>query len=142
MPETYNKDDYNKKVYKIDNWQKLHVQQLSYTRNLVIILASAALGYTLSLLNNDLTCNLKLLLKIISLVYLISITIGVFIAYSESENYRLKYYISRKIEKLQPFEKEEQSCTSIEGRNKWLIKTQLILFGIAIITETILLIAK
>jgi hypothetical protein len=136
------KNDYHKKVYNVDNWQKLHVQQLSYTRNLVIILASAALGYTLSLLDNNLSHTIKMSLKIISLFYLTSIAIGVLIAYTESKNYRLKYYISRKIEKSQPFEEEEKQCTAIEYKNKWLIKTQLLLFGIAITAETILLIVR
>ncbi|MFN4315763.1 MAG: hypothetical protein ACK4E0_15815 [Chitinophagaceae bacterium] len=36
-------EDYRKKVYNMDNWQQMHVQQLSYWRNLVIIIASAAL---------------------------------------------------------------------------------------------------
>jgi len=135
-------DEYNKKVYNVDNWQKMHVQQLSYTRNLIIILASAALGYTLNLLSQDLSCAFEILFKILCILYLISVAVGLLIAYSESENYRMKYYISRKIEKSQPFDDEEKICTSIETRNKWLIKVQLLLFTLSIITETILLIIK
>ena len=67
---------------------------------------------------------------------------GVFIAYSESENYRLKYYISGKIARSQSFKEEENRSTKIEGRNKCLIVIKLILFLIGVKTETILLIVK
>lgn len=137
-----NSDDFRKKIYNIDNWQKLHVQQLAYTRNLFIILASAALGYTLSSLNHDLECVYAILLKILCLVYLLSIAIGAFIAYAESENYRLKYLIARNIERSLPFEEEEKRCSRIEGRNRCLIVIQIVLFLLGIITETILLLVK
>lgn len=139
---TNNPDDFRKKIYSIDNWQKLHVQQLSYTRNLFIILASAALGYTLSLLNQDLECVYAVLFKILSLVYVTSIALGALIAYSESENYRLKYNIARNIERSLPFEEEEKRCSRIEGRNRCLIIIQLTLFVIGILVETILLLVK
>ncbi len=90
-----NPDDYNKKIYNVDNWQKLHVKQLAYTRNLVILLASAALGYTLNTLTPKSGNVLNVLFIIVSLLFLISIAIGFIIAYGESKNYRLKYHISR-----------------------------------------------
>ena len=135
-------NEFQKKIYSIDNWQKIHVQQLSYTRNLFIILASAALGYTLSLINHDLECIYSILFKILSFIYLSSIAFGAFIAYSESENYRLKYLIARNLERSLPIEEEEKQCSKIESRNRGLIIIQLVLFLIGIITETILLLIK
>src|ERR1041385_8980540 len=96
-PNSDDKPDFNRKLYNIDNWQQLHVQQLSYTRNLVIILSSAALGYSLNKIDPTSTDTFNLLFIISSIILLISIGIGFIIAYGESENYRLKYLISRNI---------------------------------------------
>jgi|SRR6185312_8113642 len=143
MADTPSKlEDFRKKIYSIDNWQKLHVQQLAYTRNLFIILSSAALGYTLSSLNHGLESVFAIILKILCLVYLLSIAIGAFIAYAESENYRLKYLIARNIERSLSFEEEEKYCSEIESRNRCLIVIQIALFLLGIITETILLLVK
>ena len=140
-------EDYRKKVYDMDNWQQMHVQQLSYWRNLVIILASAALGYTLSIITRELSSVNEVLLKIICLFFLLSISLGFMIAYKESENYRLKYYISRKILQSDDFlnsdqfRKAEAKCTKIEGTNKVLLAWEIIMFGIGVIVETIILIS-
>ncbi len=140
-------DDYRKKVYNMDNWQQMHVQQLSYWRNLVIILASAALGYTLSIINGELSSVDEVLLKIISLLFLLSIAVGFIIAYKESENYRLKYYISRKILQSDDFlnsdlfKEAEDKCTKIERTNKLLLGCEIIAFGIGVVAETIILIS-
>ncbi len=142
MEENKSNNDFKKEIYDIQTWQKIHVQQLSYTRNLIIVLSLAALGFTIKLLTPDLNCSYSILLKIVSLLFLTSIIVGLFISFYESENYRLKYRIARNIFKNKPYERDEQDCTNFESRNKCLLFLQSIFFVIAILTETVMLIIK
>ena len=142
MEENKKSDDFKKEIYDIQTWQKIHVQQLSYTRNILIVLALATLGFTLKMLGPDLGSTYSLLFKIIALSLLASIVIGLFISFYESENYRIKYRISRNVFRSKPYDSDEQTCTNLEIRNKCLLLLESILFGLAILVETVILIIK
>ena len=142
--------DYYKKIYDLESWKGIHVAHLAYTRNLVIVLATASLGFALNFLfkNELFNCEQILLLKISSGLLLVSIFIGLLIAILESENYRLKYKIARTLEKNEdPFDKLpsdieslQGKCSSLESLNRFLIYQQMILFFASIITLTVVFI--
>lgn len=141
--------EYYRKVYNLESWQGIHVRQLSYARNLVLILATASLGFSLNLLfDNKLTlCTQIIAIKITCGLLLFSVFIGLLISILESENYRLKYKIGRKLEKLSeqfdqlPHDLEliQSKCTLLESLNRFLNIGQLILFFASVIILTLTL---
>ena len=142
--------DYFKKIYDLGSWQGIHVGQLAYTRNLVMILATASLGFTINLLlDKNLTeCGKIIGIKTSSGLLLSSILFGLVMAILESENYRLKYKIGRMIENHEGnFEKLPEDigrlqrfCSNLETTNRFLIYGQLFLFltAVGILTFMIL----
>ncbi len=136
-----NKAEINRKIYNIDNWLGMHVQQLSYLRNLIIVLTLGALGYTVSLFDSSINNCYKPWFVLFSVVYLLLLGIGFWISYNESENYRKKNEISRKLVRNPNFDfKEiEKECTRLEKRNSCLIKIHIVMFMIVIVGESILL---
>ena len=128
------------KIYNINNWLPIHIQQLFYLRNLILLLAFGALGFTLNILSKDLELIFKILFMIISILYLITICLGFIITYNESENYRYKYKISRLLIKNKDYDhkNDEDECTKLENNNRCLIKSQIIIFLSTVILETIL----
>ncbi|MFZ6664631.1 hypothetical protein [Peijinzhouia sedimentorum] len=139
--------EYYKKIYNLNSWKGIHVGQLAYTRNLVIILATASLGFSLTLLfDKKLTdCEQLIATKTTCGLLLASVFCGLLIAILESENYRLKYKIGRKIESCHEqfenlpteIERLQNKCTSLESKNRILNYVQLILFFTAMIILTI-----
>lgn len=142
-----NNGEYLKKVYDLKSWQGHHVSQLAYTRNLVLVLSTGSLGFAITLLQGESLryCSI-VALKIASLFLLLSIIIGVAIAWLESENYRLKYKIGRRLAKEEGELKElpevanrdDGSCTRLECINRQLLRAQLTLFSVAIAIMTVL----
>ena len=134
--------DYLQKIYDIIAWQAHHVKQLAFSRNLILILSTASLGYTITLLINVNVsdCEQIVGLKMAIGGFLASLASGIIIALLESENYRLKYKISRNIERDRDFKNLQRSCTKIESINRVLFYMQLILFFLAITVLSIVLI--
>lgn len=134
-------NQYNKDIYDTKTWQNIHVAQLSYTRNLLIILAVASLGFTVTQIGGSHTDPFKLFkfdLPLAGLSFLISIALGLLIALLESTNYRLKYKIARDILQGHDFEKLQSKCSKIEFFNGWALIGQvfLFLFGVIILCVT------
>ena len=123
-------------TYDIKSWQAIHVQQLGYIRNLIIILSTALTGFIVSLLfsNEKLAPCVEVLLKISGSGYLIPLSLGILLAIKESKNYRLKYKAARILKRYEgdienkEFMKLEKECTALEGLNKRLFKGQLVTF--------------
>ena len=131
------KKEYHKKIYDIKTWQNIHVKQLSYTRNLILILATASLAFTINKYNSDnhgISCMIYFGLQATGVLFLISIACGLLIAILESENYRLKYRIARNVERDIDFKNEQNKCSLIEKVNKYTLYIQIGLFLIGIIT--------
>ncbi len=131
-----------KQNYSIESWQRFHVTQLAYIRNLFIILSTAFIGFIAKLiLDKDISNTFNLgLIKSSGLIFLISLIIGIVLSVCESRNYRLKYKISRmilridekmKIENDEEFRKVECKCTCLESLNKILFYSQLVTFLLA-----------
>ncbi|HEX9600184.1 MAG TPA: hypothetical protein VF985_01715, partial [Mariniflexile sp.] len=61
--------------YDIKSWQGLHVKQLSYIRNLFIIISTALTGFIVSLIfsNEQLSTVVNVLLKVSGIGYLVPI---------------------------------------------------------------------
>jgi len=135
-------NDYEKIIYDLKEWQSNHVKQLAYTRNLILVLSTASLGFAITLLLNERVADCQNLvgLKVSIFGFLLSITIATLIALLESENYRLKYKIARNIERDKEFKSLEKTCTSLEKTNRVLFYLQLAFFVVAIILLTIILI--
>ena len=139
-----------KESYDIKSWQSLHVKQLSYVRNLFIIISTALTGFTVSLIfsNQQLSQIVNILLKISGIGYLVPISLGIWIAINESTNYRLKYKISRIVKRSeQPTENPEFShleteSTYLENTNRTLFKGQLLTFLLAFIVLIVALFMK
>lgn len=139
--------DYYKKIYNLDSWKGIHVGQLAYTRNLVMILATASLGFSLTLLfDKKLTdCGKLIATKTTCGLLLASIFVGLLIAILESENYRLKYKIGRMLENYSEqfdklptdIERLQNKCSSLESVNWFLNYGQLILFLVSVVILTI-----
>lgn len=146
MASTIRKKEELLESYDIKSWQSLHVKQLSYVRNLIIILSTALTSFLVSIMLSDvgMTKTVKILLKIAGISYLIPITIGIYLAINVSKNFRLKYEISRIVRRLEApsenseFKKKESECTRIEKNNQTLFKVQLLSFLLAF---TILLVS-
>ena len=133
------------KAYNLDAWRSIHITQLAYIRNLILVLSIGALGYVINQYgNNTGQTGIKFLLLLISeLVLLISIAIGLFIAMAEAENYRLYRTISRIIEQSDiksdqsfddsVFKNERKQCDRIEANNKVRARWQVWLFFLGIV---------
>lgn len=120
---------YHKKIYDIKTWQNIHVKQLSYTRNLILILATASLAFTINTFKgqNYGVCQ-EYLIKVAGILFLFSIACGLLIAIFESKNYRLKYKIARNIERDMNFKEDEKKCTHVETCNKHAFRFQIAFF--------------
>ena len=132
---------YYQKIYDLKSWQGFHVNQLSYIRNLIIILSTAVLGFSIKLLLDcSVTSRLDIILVKISCGLLFgSITSGILMSILESINYRKKYKISRMLETKNEFEKLpddilkiQNFCSKLESTNRILFYTELLLFTITI----------
>lgn len=77
--------------YDIKSWQALHVKQLSYVRNLFLILSTALTGFVVSLVfsSHEEICIVVYLLKTSGILFLIPISLGIWMSINESKNYRL-----------------------------------------------------
>jgi hypothetical protein len=128
--------DQLKETYDIRAWQAIHVSQLSYVRNLFIILSTAIIGFITSLLLGDdaenLNCFTIILMKFSCIIFLISTALGIILSINESKNYRLKYTASRILKKdvidEDGFKKNEDKCSRLEKTNNCLFHTQLYFF--------------
>ncbi len=141
--------EYYKKIYDLKQWQNIHVNQLSYTRNLFIVLSTSVLAFLISIIldkkfSEVLTCWVKASV----IILLFSTFCGIVIAISESENYRKKYKIGRILESFEnqfqklpdDIKREQQCCSKLENVNRILFYFQLGLFSIAIVIISLLLI--
>jgi hypothetical protein len=144
------KKSYYQKIYNIDSWLKIHITQLNYTRNLILTLAVASLGFTigkwiaLGSWGDNLSRGLTLFG---SLFLVISIMTGLKIAMDDSENYRRYRKISRLIEQSdiapeQEFDEsiikaEVEICDRIENQNRERGKYQIIFFLIGLVAISI-----
>jgi len=131
-----NKTNKNNISYNLDSWQKIHVTQLAYTRNLYLVMSFAAIGYSVKMIDNNIILSTFLFLAVIS--HALSSYFGIKVASNESENYRLKYKIARQITKTGSYEeKDEEKCTDLEQKNKKHLGYQkvflLIGFGLLLI---------
>lgn len=141
------KKEYYQKAYDLKTWLNIHISQLSYTRNLILVLSIAALGFAINYHEANIRgIPIKNQLKISVLFLVLSIVFGLIIAFLESENYRLKRKISRIIEQNEDFEdtnskfiRLQNKCTTIEQINRFLFYSQLISFGTGIIILSILI---
>lgn len=131
---------YYQTLYDLKSWQGLHVNQLWYTRNLVLVLSTASLGFTVTLLfdKNFTDCGEVIWTKISSGLLFASILAGILLAILESENYKLKYKIGRMIEARDDFEtipedidRQQRNCSRLEKINSVLIYIELFLFVVA-----------
>ncbi len=138
--------EYYKKLYDLKSWQGLHVNQLGYLRNLVLILSTASLGFTVNLLVDKkvIECRETTCIKVSCFFLLASIFAGIVMAILESKNYRLKYKIGRMIEKSGDFnelpddiDKQQQRCSRLERMNRVLLYFEAILFLVAILIITV-----
>jgi len=138
--EIAKKTAWKKKVYDLDAWRDHHVRQLAYARNIILALALATFGFVVTLLvdinENKLS---EILLKVGASCFLISIALGLVVAILESRNYRLKYRIARSLEKEgaawdDKNERDECSCTFLEGWNRVLLPTQIAFFTIGLVS--------
>ena len=116
-------------TYDIKSWQSIHVSQLSYVRNLFIILSITLIGFIVSLLfseNTEISDNIKTLMRYNAATFLIPLGIGIWIVINESKNFRLKYRASRLVKRYEDlkknkdFNRTEKKCTRIENCNKIL----------------------
>lgn len=128
---------YYQSLYDLKSWQGLHVNQLSYTRNLILVLSMASLGFTVTLLfDKDLADRGEIIwTKISSGLLFASILTGTLMALLESENYKLKYKIGRMIENSEDFEtlpsdidRQQRNCSRLEGVTSFLLYIELFLF--------------
>jgi hypothetical protein len=128
---------YYQRLYDITSWQAIHVKHLSYTRNLVLVLSTASLGFTVTLLSDKklVECTQILWTKTSGWLLFGSIITAILISILESKNYRLKYKIGRMIEYSQDFEslpteidRQQQCCTILERVNTALLFVELFMF--------------
>ncbi len=136
---------YYQKLYDMKAWQGFHVNQLSYFRNIILVLSTAVLGFSVNLLSTrNYFCCMDFVIKTSCVLLIISIVIGICLALLESRNYRLKYKIGRMIESKDDFNElpndiqvQINSCSKIEKINRTLIIIEMILFVVAIIMLTL-----
>lgn len=128
-------NEYLKKIYDPNVWLEKHIKQLSYARNMILLFAVSALGFSLSYYQ-------KVPSRFIisgCILLLFSIFCGMAIALLESRNYRLKWKIGRLFERKNINEDNAQfldlqrHCDKIERLNRILLVVQLATFLIAII---------
>ena len=143
------KKSYYQKVYNVDTWINIHNRQLSYSRNLLLALSVAALGYTLNLFIRvgDPNHLFSVFVGCSILFFLAAIFFGLIIAGAEAENYGLYRKISRIIEQsnIDPdneldeniFKPERDKCDEIEKKNRERSKIQRWLFFIGILIQAI-----
>lgn len=124
-----------REIYDVKTWLNIHVSQLSYTRNLLIVLASAEIGFVLGKTESN---GNELIYKVIMIFSAISVGVGLLLALNEESNFRKKRQISRLLARNKSFEAVkaeyliiENECTKLEERNKYLFWTQSLLFAIA-----------
>lgn len=127
---------YYKEIYDVKNWLSAHLTQLSYTRNLVLTMSFATLGYTL----NEFTkikANLNSYERIIwvssAILLLVSIGTGLLISVFEARNYRNKRKISRIILKDSTFDETNPEFNRIQVKCNDLEKYVRDLFRIQIL---------
>ncbi|WP_456457946.1 hypothetical protein [Reichenbachiella sp.] len=136
--------------YDIKSWQSLHVKQLSYVRNLFLILSTALTGFVVSLVfsSQEEISIVVYLLKTSGILFLIPISLGLWISINESKNYRLKYKISRTVRRdskpldNREYRELEDQCSSLEELNRILFKGQLVVFLLAFICLLVALLLK
>lgn len=141
--------EYYKSIYDLKTWLSIHVNQLSYTRNLVITLSIAALGFWIDrylTIKPQLSGCSKISWGIVGGCLLLSIFMGLYISEREAESYRLNRQISRRIEELPDFTDQDteykdahQKVKTIKERNENLFIGQLVTFFIAITIFSILI---
>lgn len=134
-------------VYDIKTWISVHTNHLNYTRNLILTIAIASLGFTISQYQK-LSYNLytKWLLINAIIVFGISILLGLVIAIVQSKIYRLYRTISREIAKQTGeefdesiFKKSETKCTDLEKCSAIMFWWQLVTYflGIALLIGSV-----
>lgn len=135
---------YLKKYYNLSDWQNIYVNQISANRSFIALLATACLGFTVSLLLGDrpLPHGLSILFQIICVMYLITIGLSLWIGYLVSENYRVKYRISRSVARKGETEisksdvkEDEATTTKLEDRVRNLQRIQIEIFLFATALE-------
>ncbi|OFX84250.1 MAG: hypothetical protein A2W99_00555 [Bacteroidetes bacterium GWF2_33_16] len=133
--------NYYQKIYDLKSWQGFHVNQLGYIRNLILVLSTAVLGFTVKLLINESVTDSSdiLAIKITCGLLFGSIISGILMAIFESENYKLKYKIGRMLENKSDFdqlpddiEKKQNCCDCFELINKILLYSELTMFAVAV----------
>ena len=143
------KKAYYQKIYDINAWLGIHTAHLGYTRNLILALTVASLGFTLTKyenLNMDVSFSVKFFVVLAILLFVAAIIIGLFIAVKQSKIFRLYRTISRIIEKQKISETEDLDkttfaierieCDSLENINKYLFITQMIIYSLGIVCLT------
>ena len=123
-----------KEIYDVKTWLQIHISQLTYVRNLIIIISTAEIGFLVNILMNKCLTDIEINFGLISLTFgVTSIIFGFYIAYHESENFRLKGRISRQIIKGGEYMEDEDKCTKLERGNKIFFKGQLLVLSLSLI---------
>lgn len=142
--------DYLRQIYNIEGWRSTHVNHLNYTRNLIITLSTASLGFTFSQFQKlapPIKYNIKVFFIAIVIVFTISILVGIIVAIRQSKVYRLYRHISRIIESTEAnmsgqvdddvFKNESKKCTNLEKNNEGLFELTLMLYFMGVIFFTV-----
>ena len=94
-------------------WQAITIAQLGFTSNLIITLATATLGFALSLVKDaDITasCWATCLLALSIVGLLISLALGIWCALNRLADFRMTAQIARRREKLPTMSSEQDNA--------------------------------
>lgn len=129
-----------RKIYDVTTWLNIHITQLAYFRNLLIIMSFAEIGYVVNYFDKTQNhiSNEAWWLFISMVINIISIGIGLLLAWRAQENFRLKRKISRILVKnddilnaKDEYKIVEKECEKLESGNRIYIKLQVLTFGVA-----------
>ncbi len=139
-----------KSFYPINEWLIIHTTHLAYVRNLILTLAVASLGFSISKYSDiDYTTTFAVKYCLMSAIILfgISLLLGLCIAIIQDKVFRKYREISRIIEmedikddeKISPavIDPPRNKCTHLENTNKCMFLIQLIFYGVGVILLTI-----
>lgn len=142
--------EYWQSVYDVKSWLSIHTTHLSYTRNLILTLAIASLGFTFGQYQNPVFHTMssgRLGMITASFLFVSAIVIGLIIAINQEKIYRIYSQISRVIEIANEkqiddkyFSKPSNQIRIMEKRNRNLFNRQVFIFlvGIFVLTISIL----
>ena len=132
-----------REIYDVVTWLNIHVAQLSYTRNLIIVLATALIGFIAYQASSEdsLYVVQECLINSSLILNILSVFFGIVISILSEWNYRVYRKISRELLKADEYSdnlKEDlrgkkSINDTIEAMNRYLFFLQLTTFGTGVL---------